>query len=105
MVNYALPVQRAGHLRVLLQPGNRRYQYQCNFHYFIYQYVVSFYFQFFIKEEKEKQAIEASSYKNLGDVLKNPALIFLLCAVLIISAGTSTIWYFYSTYMKVATIY
>ncbi len=64
-----------------------------------------FIFSFFIKEEKEKQAIEASLYKNLGDVLKNPALIFLLCAVLIISAGTSTIWYFYSAYMKVATIY
>jgi MFS transporter, PPP family, 3-phenylpropionic acid transporter len=66
---------------------------------FISMFLV-FIFSFFLKEEKEKQAIETSSYKNLGDVLKNPALIFLLCAVLIISAGTSTIWYFYSTYMK-----
>lgn len=60
-----------------------------------------FVFSFFLKEDtKEKIVIEGSTFKNLRTVIKNPALLLLLTGVFVISAGTSTIWYFYSTYMK-----
>jgi len=39
-------------------------------------------------------------YKNATKVLANKTLLFLLFAVVLISAGASTIWYFYSIYMK-----
>ena len=60
-----------------------------------------FLFCFLLKEdEKEKPAVETSSFKNVSDVFRNRALLFLLFCVFIISAGATTIWNFYSTYMK-----
>ena len=40
------------------------------------------------------------SLKNAGDILANKVLIFLLVCVFLISAGATTIWNFYSIYMK-----
>jgi len=60
-----------------------------------------FLFCFLLKEdEKEKPAVETSSFKNVSGVFRNRALLFLLFCVFIISAGATTIWNFYSTYMK-----
>ncbi|MFM9911408.1 MAG: MFS transporter [Chitinophagaceae bacterium] len=60
-----------------------------------------FVFSFFLKEDKKEMfAIDGSTFKNLAQVIKSPSLLLLLVCVFIISAGTSTIWYFYSTYMK-----
>ncbi len=67
---------------------------------FISMFLV-FVFSFFLKEDKKAMsAIDGSTFKNLAQVIKSPSLLLLLVCVFIISAGTSTIWYFYSTYMK-----
>jgi MFS transporter, PPP family, 3-phenylpropionic acid transporter len=44
--------------------------------------------------------IERQSFSNVKSILGNNALVLLLLGVFLISAGTSTIWYFYSSYMK-----
>lgn len=63
--------------------------------------LLTFIFAFSLKPDKEKPAaIDTQSFKNVKDVFRNKTLIFLLLCVFFISAGTSTIWYFYSTYMK-----
>jgi MFS transporter, PPP family, 3-phenylpropionic acid transporter len=48
----------------------------------------------------EATAIESSSFVNIRTVIKNPALIFLLVCVFLVSTGATTIWNFYSLYMK-----
>ena len=56
---------------------------------------------FLLRTDKNKQvSVATQSFKHLGQVLENRTLIFLLICVFLISAGTSTIWYFYFTYMK-----
>jgi PPP family 3-phenylpropionic acid transporter len=60
-----------------------------------------FIFSFWLKDETtEATTVEQNSYKNIGDVIKNRRLLFLLFCVFVISAGATTIWNFYSTYMK-----
>jgi PPP family 3-phenylpropionic acid transporter len=51
-------------------------------------------------DSKEKVIEEESSFKNASEVIKNASLIFLLTCVFLVSAGATTIWNFYSTYMK-----
>jgi len=51
-------------------------------------------------DKKENTIVPDQSYKNVKQVLANKSLLFLLLAVVLISAGASTIWYFYSIYMK-----
>ena len=54
-----------------------------------------------LKPDREKSApVQGESFRNIRKVLRNKTLLFLLLAVLLISAGASTIWYFYSIYMK-----
>lgn len=63
--------------------------------------LLTFIFAFTLVADNEKEiTIEAQSFKNIKDILSNGVLIFLLIGVFLISAGTSTIWYFYSMYMK-----
>ena len=45
-------------------------------------------------------AAPEQSFKNVKEVFENKLLLFLLLCVFLISAGTTTIWNFYSTYMK-----
>src|SRR6185503_4224828 len=51
-------------------------------------------------DKKITVAETGQSFQNIKEILKNRTLIFLLLCVFLISAGTSTIWYFYSIYMK-----
>src|SRR4030095_544542 len=51
-------------------------------------------------DEKETVSETTQSFQNIKDIFKNRTLIFLLTCVFLISAGASTIWYFYSIYMK-----
>lgn len=48
----------------------------------------------------DKAVVETSSFTNSSVLLKNKPLLFLLACVFIISAGATTIWNFYSMYMK-----
>lgn len=61
--------------------------------------LLAFLFAFTIKNDKRTVASE-QSFNNIKEVMKSRALIFLLFCVFLISAGASTIWYFYSIYMK-----
>jgi MFS transporter, PPP family, 3-phenylpropionic acid transporter len=47
-----------------------------------------------------RQRSTFTSFANVKQVFSNPILIFLLFAVVLISAGATTIWNFYSIYMK-----
>jgi MFS transporter, PPP family, 3-phenylpropionic acid transporter len=51
-------------------------------------------------DSREKKGAEENSFKNVSDVIKNRSLIFLLICVFLVSTGATTIWNFYSTYMK-----
>ena len=60
-----------------------------------------FIFSFLLKPDTEKINAESSqSFRRVGTIFRNKNLVFLLVCVFFISAGTSTIWYFYSIYMK-----
>ena len=60
-----------------------------------------FVFAFLLQSDsKEKIIAEGNSFKNISEVIKNPSLIFLLACVFLVSTGATTIWNFYSTYMK-----
>jgi PPP family 3-phenylpropionic acid transporter len=62
---------------------------------------LTFLFSFFISIGQERSInTEGQSFKNLGEVLANKTLIILLMAVFLVSAGATTIWNFYSIYMK-----
>lgn len=61
--------------------------------------LLAFLFAFTIKNDKRTISSE-QSFSNIKEVIKSRALIFLLSCVFLISAGASTIWYFYSIYMK-----
>jgi MFS transporter, PPP family, 3-phenylpropionic acid transporter len=47
-----------------------------------------------------RTVVETSSFANSAALFKNKPLLFLLFCVFIISAGATTIWNFYSMYMK-----
>lgn len=67
---------------------------------FISMFLV-FVFCFLLKEdEKEKTTSESNSFKDIGSVIKNRSLLFLLACVFLVSTGATTIWNFYSLYMK-----
>lgn len=60
---------------------------------------LAFIFCFFLENESiEEKAVNA--YKGVGSVIKNPSLLFLLFCVFLVSLGATTIWNFYSTYLK-----
>ena len=63
--------------------------------------LLTFLFSFLpIVNNKEEMELEQQSFKNLKSILSNKTLVVLLGCVFLISAGTSTIWYFYSVYIK-----
>lgn len=60
---------------------------------------VAFIFCFFLAEESvEKNTTNA--YSGVLSVIKNRSLLFLLFCVFLVSLGATTIWNFYSTYLK-----
>lgn len=60
-----------------------------------------FLFSFFLKEESENSiAIESVTLKGAFSVMKNPQLLLLLFCVLLVSVAGTSIWNFYSLYMK-----
>src|SRR5688500_519339 len=63
--------------------------------------LLTFIFAFTLRRDTEKViAVSEQSFKNVKDVFGNKVLLFLLFCVFLISAVTTTIWYFYSIYMK-----
>lgn len=54
---------------------------------------------FFLKE-KVQEKIWGSAYGNVWGVIKNRSLLFLLFCVFLVSMGATTIWNFYSAYLK-----
>lgn len=60
---------------------------------------LAFLFCFFLGDEK-KEITSFNSYKNVWAVIKNPSLIFFLSCVFLVSMSATTIWNFYSTYLK-----
>jgi PPP family 3-phenylpropionic acid transporter len=63
--------------------------------------LLTFIFAFSLKPDREKLTPAASqSFKNFREVFGNKTLIFLLISVFFVSAGATTIWNFYSIYMK-----
>jgi len=60
---------------------------------------LAFIFSFFLSEEAhDKNVVKA--YGNVWQVIKNRSLQFLLFCVFLVSLGATTIWNFYSTYLK-----
>jgi MFS transporter, PPP family, 3-phenylpropionic acid transporter len=63
--------------------------------------LLTFIFSFSLKPDNEKKtSLDSQSFKNVKEVFGNRTLIFLLTSVFLISAGATTIWNFYSIYMK-----
>lgn len=63
--------------------------------------LLTFIFSFSLKPDTERPASSQNqSFKNIREVFANKTLIFLLLSVFLISAGATTIWNFYSIYMK-----
>lgn len=44
--------------------------------------------------------VESASFQNINRIIQNPALLLLLFCVFLISVGATTIWNFYSLYLK-----
>ena len=62
---------------------------------------LTFIFAFSLDADKKETVAETGqSFQNIKEIFKNRTLLFLLTCVFLISAGASTIWYFYSIYMK-----
>ena len=60
---------------------------------------LAFIFSFFLNDEAtEKNSVKA--YSNVWGVIKNPSLLLLLFCVFVVSLGATTIWNFYSAYLK-----
>lgn len=58
-------------------------------------------FSFSVKSNNEVPVVAAAvSFKKASQVFGNKTLIFLLVCVFLVSAGATTIWNFYSIYMK-----
>lgn len=63
--------------------------------------LLTFIFAFTLQQDKEKVvATSDQSFKNVKEVFGNKVLLFLLFCVFLISVGATTIWNFYSMYMK-----
>lgn len=63
--------------------------------------LLTFAFAFTLSGEKAKTTIVADQqFKNARVVIADRTLLFLLFCVFLVSMGGSTIWYFYSSYMK-----
>ena len=63
--------------------------------------LLTFIFSFSLKPDKAKRSLAGGqSFANIKEVFANKILIFLLICVFLISAGATTIWNFYSIYMK-----
>jgi len=63
--------------------------------------LAAFIFSFSLKKDDRKiVSANSQSFKNVKDVFGSPILIFLLICVALISTGATTIWNFYSIYMK-----
>lgn len=63
--------------------------------------MLAFTFSLFLgKDEKRLTRADTISFKHLKEVFGNRTLIFLLIAIFLVSAGATTIWNFYSIYMK-----
>ena len=62
--------------------------------------LLTFLFAFSLKPDNKKIKKEEQAYKDLKKVITNPVLTALLVCVLLVSAGATTIWNFYSIYMK-----
>ena len=61
--------------------------------------LLAFIFCFFLENESiEENTVNA--YKGVWSVIKKPSLLFLLFCVFLVSLGATTIWNFYSTYLK-----
>lgn len=61
--------------------------------------LLAFLFTFMLKDEAHEQVL-SNAYDNVSKVIKNPSLLFLLFCIFIVSTGATTIWNFYSAYMK-----
>ncbi len=59
----------------------------------------AFVFSFFLNNEAHEKVNE-NAYSNIWGVIKNPSLLFLLFCIFLVSVGATTIWNFYSTYLK-----
>jgi MFS transporter, PPP family, 3-phenylpropionic acid transporter len=60
-----------------------------------------FIFSWFLqKDSTDEKETGENSYKYLKEVISNPSLIFLLVCVFLVSVSATTIWNFYSIYMK-----
>ncbi len=63
--------------------------------------LLTFIFGFSLADDKEKEIVASTqSFENVKDVFTNRVLLFLLFCVFLVSAGATTIWNFYSIYMK-----
>ena len=63
--------------------------------------LLTFIFAFTLQQDKEKVIITSGqSFKNVKDLFGNKVLLFLLFCVFLVSTGATTIWNFYSIYMK-----
>jgi MFS transporter, PPP family, 3-phenylpropionic acid transporter len=61
---------------------------------------LTFIFTFSLKHDKTSAPAAGQSFENIKDVFGNKTLLFLLTCIFLISAGATTIWNFYSIYMK-----
>jgi PPP family 3-phenylpropionic acid transporter len=59
-----------------------------------------FLFAFSLHTEKDRVKADEISFAHLREVFNNKVLLFLLFCVFLVSATSTTIWNFYSTYMK-----
>ena len=63
--------------------------------------MLAFFISFSLADDAERlHRAESISFRNLTSVFNNKILIFLLTAVFLVSACATTIWNFYSIYMK-----
>ncbi len=61
--------------------------------------LLAFVFTLFLQDEKSEKMAN-NTYTNVWSVISNKSLLFLLFCVFIVSIGATTIWNFYSAYMK-----
>ncbi|HOZ76780.1 MAG TPA: MFS transporter [Ferruginibacter sp.] len=61
--------------------------------------LIAFIFCFFLQDELHEKT-SGSAFSNVWGVLKNRSLLFLLFCVFLVSMGATTIWNFYSSYLK-----
>lgn len=60
---------------------------------------LAFLFSFRLQHGKNETG-QIPAYVNVWGVIKNPSLLFLLTCVFLVSVGATSIWNFYSTYLK-----